>query len=361
MRRQRCLVMISLCMLTLAACTPPGPGEGSLGSGAADPTQSNSTTPWRHWQAPAGQARLKAERATTDADRSTPPAATGADTSMESAAADTPPVATGVAAGVVLALHGFNDYSNAFQDFAAFCSERGIAVHAYDQRGFGANPDRGLWPGMERLTTDLRDAVARLRQIYGDTPLYVLGESMGGAVTIVTAAGEKPLDVDGLILSAPAVWGGRHMNLFYRFTLWLASSIAPGWTLTGGGLDIRPSDNIDMLRVFSADPLVIKATRTSSIAGLVALMDRALASAPKLDQDLLLLIGEKDEIVPPGALEDFRGRLKAPSITEISYPDGYHMLLRDLQRAAVFEDIIAWIDSASAREDVLRLRDDVKP
>ncbi len=295
--------------------------------------ETDIAAPWRHWQPEA-----QAAEPVPGTDKSTQPAA----------------------AGVVLALHGFNDYSNAFQDFAAYGSERGIAVHAYDQRGFGANPDRGRWPGMERLSTDLHDAVAHLRRIYGKTPLYVLGESMGGAVTIVAATGERPLDVDGVILSAPAVWGGKHMNMFYRLTLWFASTLAPGWTLTGGGLNIQPSDNIEMLRAFSADPLVIKATRTSSIAGLVALMDRALASAPQLDQDILLLIGEKDEIVPPGALEDFRGRLRTDRVAEISYPDGYHMLLRDLQRAKVFEDIVAWIEDASARDKVARLRDETQ-
>ena len=201
---------------------------------------------------------------------------------------------------------------------------------------------------MERLSTDLRSAVARLRDIYPVVPLYILGESMGGAVTIVTATGDAPLEVDGLILSAPAVWGGPHMNLFYRMTLWFASTLAPGWTLTGSGLDIKPSDNIEMLRAFSADPLVIKETRTDAIAGLVALMDRALESAPALDQKMLLLIGEKDEIVPEGALDDFQNRLETADATVISYPDGYHMLLRDLQRTKVFEDIVAWITAEPA-------------
>ena len=339
MRRRRRLAVLGLCMLTLAACTS-GPEVGQPGAGAADTKESYHSAPWRHWQPGA-----RATKPDQNTEKSTKPAAAGM-----------APVAT----GVVLALHGFNDYSNAFQDFAAYSSERGIAVHAYDQRGFGANTDRGHWPGMERLTTDLHDAVARLRRIYGETPIYVLGESMGGAVAIVAATGDRPLDVDGIILSAPAVWGGKHMNLFYRLTLWFASTLAPGWELTSSGLKIQPSDNIEMLRAFSADPLVIKATRTSSIAGLVTLMDRALASASKLDKDLLLLVGEKDEIVPAGAFGDFRDRLQTEKITEISYPDGYHMLLRDLQRSAVFEDIVTWIGDASARDEVALLQSESK-
>src|SRR5437870_7543725 len=38
---------------------------------------------------------------------------------------------------VILALHGFGDYSNAFTLPGEFWAERGIATYAYDQRGFG--------------------------------------------------------------------------------------------------------------------------------------------------------------------------------------------------------------------------------
>src|SRR5216683_1843458 len=47
---------------------------------------------------------------------------------------------------VVLALHGFNDYSNAFAGAGAGWAKNGIATYAYDQRGFGAAPGRGRWP-----------------------------------------------------------------------------------------------------------------------------------------------------------------------------------------------------------------------
>lgn len=250
----------------------------------------------------------------------------------------------GPAKAVILALHGFNDYSNAFEFFAAYANQRDIAVHAYDQRGFGANEDAGRWPGTDRMVADLHRAAEELRQTYPDTPLYVLGESMGGAVTIVAAAGEEALAVDGLILVAPAVWGGDQFNIFYRATLWLASTVAPGWKLTGKGLEIWPSDNIDMLRTFSADPLVIKGTRADALAGLVGLMDEAQASLDQLDQDMLILVGEKDEVVPAGAFASMLSKLNTSSCKDISYPNGYHMLLRDLQREIVYEDIKAWID-----------------
>jgi alpha-beta hydrolase superfamily lysophospholipase len=244
----------------------------------------------------------------------------------------------------ILAIHGFNDYSNAFAGFGRYAADRSVAVHAYDQRGFGANPDAGLWPGTDRLVEDLIAETAHLRAIYPGRPVYLLGASMGAAVTIAAMTDERPPEVEGVILAAPAVWGGDQLNPFYRATLWLTAAVAPGLRLTGRQLDILPSDNIEMLRAFSADPLVIKATRVDAIAGLVALMDRALAGVPDLDGRLLILTGARDQVVPTFTFEAMHQRLTAEDCTIITYPDGYHMLLRDLQRAVVWNDILTWIE-----------------
>jgi len=342
------MVMIGLTLIGLSACASSSVPETEAG---AEPA-----TTWRHWQ-PDAPLRLDAGLPTIaalTADNVQDPALVG-DANHKSPPLDpnhqSTPVAAGHPRAVILALHGFNDYSNAFQEVATFFQERDITVHAYDQQSFGANANRGIWPGTEPFVADLKKAVQDLRQLYGNTPLYVLGESMGGAIAIVAAADEEdPLDVDGLILSAPAVWGGSHFNPFYRATLWFASTLAPGWALSPSGLEIRPSDNIEMLRAYSADPQVIKVTRTDAIAGLVALMDEALAAAPKLDQEILMLIGEKDEVVPVGALDDFADRLDRAEATTIRYTEGYHMLLRDLQRATVFADIDMWINRVSTEK-----------
>jgi acylglycerol lipase len=245
---------------------------------------------------------------------------------------------------VILAVHGFNDYSNAFDEFGTFAAEHGVAVHAYDQRGFGANPDAGRWPGVNVLVEDLAREREYLATLYPDTPIYLLGESMGAAVIIAATAQGAPLGDDGLILSAPAVWGGDQLNDFYRATLWVMVHVAPGLELTGRGLKVMASDNIEMLRAIGADPLFIKATRVDAIAGLVELMDIAAASIDSLEGPLLVLGGERDEIVPPGAHVAMLERLRATSCTEIIYPDGWHMLLRDLQREIVWNDILAWVD-----------------
>ena len=244
---------------------------------------------------------------------------------------------------VVVAVHGFNDYSQAFAGFGQYAAEHGVAVYAYDQPGFGANPDAGYWAGIEVMAGRLKTEVQSLRERHPGVPVHVLGESMGGALAIVAATGADPLEADGLILSAPAVWGGDQFSPFYRAALWTAVRLLPELRLTGKGLDVQASDNIDMLRALGADPLVIKGTRVAAIDGLVRLMDRAFARAPQLDGPMLVLRGARDEIVPPQAVSAMLDRLRARDCTEVYYAEGWHMLLRDLQRVTVWADILAWL------------------
>jgi alpha-beta hydrolase superfamily lysophospholipase len=243
---------------------------------------------------------------------------------------------------VVLALHGFNDYGNAFALPAAFWSERGITTYAYDQRGFGTSEIAGFWPGSETLAADTRAAIDLLAHRHPDTPLYLLGTSMGGAVAAVSVLEDAPEGLAGVILVAPAVWGRDTMPWHYQASLWLVAHVAPSMKLSGRGLDLWPSDNIEMLRELGRDPLVLKETRADAVYGLVHLMDRGLASAGEAPLPVLLVYGENDQIVPPEPVARFAAGMSGPVRIAV-YPESYHMVLRDLSREVPLGDIATFM------------------
>jgi alpha-beta hydrolase superfamily lysophospholipase len=252
----------------------------------------------------------------------------------------------GAPRAVVLALHGFSDYRLAFAEVGPFLAAGGIATYAYDQRGFGATAQRGIWPGSELLVDDARRVAALLRQRHPGQPLYLLGESMGGAVAMSVLA-ETPEAVDGAVLVAAAVWGRATMNPLQRAALWLVAHSFPGMRLSGRGLGITASDNQAMLRALRDDPLVLKEARADALWGLVNLMDRALAAAPMLSVPALVLYGEHDEIIPRRPTCRMLSVLASSARTAI-YPDGYHMLTRDLGARVVLEDVAAWLADPAA-------------
>jgi acylglycerol lipase len=249
---------------------------------------------------------------------------------------------------LVLALHGFNDYGNAFADLGPYLATLGILTYAYDQRGFGATAQRGHWGGEERMIGDLQTLMRLLRASHPGVPMFLLGESMGGAVVIAAATARER--ADGVILIAPAVWSRDTMSPVQRLVLELMADAAPWLELTGSGLGIRPSDNLAMLRAFSADPMVIKETRVDAIWGLTNMMDRAMSEGSSLSGPVLLLYGEKDEIVPGNAFCTFLARLPKgqQGIRKVLYHNGWHMLTRDLQGKRVMADIAAWLTDRNA-------------
>ncbi len=247
---------------------------------------------------------------------------------------------------IIVAAHGFNDYSKAFAMAGPWFAARDVTIIALDQRGFGNTPTRSLWPGTDVLADDLAVLVRAVKQQQPSLPVYLMGISMGAAVATVATA-RHDLPIEGLVLSGPAFWGWSRMNVLYRTTLWTAAHVAPGYLLTGEGLRRWPSDNIEMLRALSRDPLMIRETRVDTIYGLVNLMDAAFAAAGDVDVPTLVLLGEKDEIVPAGPVDEVVRRLgTAPRYGR--YENGWHMLLRDLQRETVFRDIAQWIDDPAA-------------
>lgn len=248
---------------------------------------------------------------------------------------------------VILALHGFNDYSNAFSDLGKYLASRNILLIAYDQRGFGRTEGRGYWHGADRLRNDLLTMVDLIGQRYTNIPLYVLGESMGGAVILVSLdSDELETAVSGVVLVAPAVWAKNTMPWYQRTGMWFFAHVMPWFSLTAKGLQIIPSDNIEMLRALSRDSLVLRDTRADTVYGLSNLMDKALSSSSMLNVPALILYGKHDQIIPKEPtcvmIEDFPSD-EPRRWKFILYDDGYHMLTRDLQAINVYRDIEVWI------------------
>jgi acylglycerol lipase len=244
---------------------------------------------------------------------------------------------------VVLALHGMNDSRDAWEYPAPDMARAGIAVFSPDQRGFGATETRGLWPGEHGMVNDALTMTGLLRARYPHTRLILMGESMGAAVLMDLATRPSAPKVDGYVLIAPAVWGRSKMNWFLRTALFIASNTVPGIILTGRGVvKVTATDNRAALRRLSSDPLTLHGARIDAIRGLVDLMDSALGAAPDFHAPALFLYGGKDELIPAKATAATWDALPAGPVRAF-YPDGYHLLLRDLDRITPIEDIMAWI------------------
>lgn len=251
---------------------------------------------------------------------------------------------------VVLALHGVNDSRDAWALPGPAFAEAGVVLYGPDQRGFGAAPGRGTWPGGDTLRADAAAMLRLLRERHPGVPLFAMGESMGGAVLMTLAVQPDAPAVDGWVLVAPAVWGRTQMGVLLSAGLWLISSLAPGLQVTGAEVSIRvrASDNIEALRALARNPLTIRRTRFDVLRGLVDLMDDAQDAAARLRVPALVMYGERDELVPKAATLRV-WRVLPSDVQRALYPEGYHLLLQDHGRAAPISDALAWMRDPSGR------------
>jgi acylglycerol lipase len=254
--------------------------------------------------------------------------------------------AQGEVKAVVLALHGYTDSRDGWEMLASYLNPHGVEIYAPDLSSFGATKNRGHWPGTAVLVDESRDEAEQLRQQYPGVKLYIMGESMGGAIGILLGASPNPPPVDGYILSAPAVWGGASMSSFYRESLRLAAFFEPGKRLVAPhGVHVWASDNRAALIAFGEDPLTIHEPRVDHVEGLVTLMGQAQKACANFRQPALILYGGHDQLVPQAAMRSCWRAIQADApVTLAFYPPDYHLIPRDLERATPDADILAFIE-----------------
>ncbi len=251
---------------------------------------------------------------------------------------------------VIVGVHGMNDYANAYHLAARYWAGEGITTFAYDQRGFGRSPRRGIWASDALRIEDLRTLTALARQKYPHAIIAVAGESLGGAVAIEAFASDRPPAADRLVLLAPAVWGWSTQPVAYGSLLWLAAHLAPGKVFAPPAWLVRqvtPTDNRAEMFIMSYDPLMVWGARSDALYGLVDTMDHAWRDVGDLHGPTFYLYGARDQIIPRNAADSAVARLPHGD-RSACYTEGHHLLMRDEHALNVWRDVEAFIRNPAA-------------
>jgi alpha-beta hydrolase superfamily lysophospholipase len=247
---------------------------------------------------------------------------------------------------VILAVHGLNDHAASFGETAVFLAAHGFTTYAFDQRGFGKNDQRGIWADEDVMADDVRQIARLVRQRHPQVPLYALGESMGSAVLLHALADQPRGWIDAAVLMAPAVWNRHDMPWYARVALTVLAHTWRSLKFSGRSLDRSPTNDTAALQHLREDPLVIHKTRADALWGIANLMDTVTEEPTPLQVPVLILYGGHDQIVPPLAICSWLTSLDPSDPWQYAfYPDGWHLLTRDLNADTVRADLAAWFAS----------------
>lgn len=102
--------------------------------------------------------------------------------------------------GVCVLSHGYEGTKGNMLAYASALHPLGFAIVMHDFRGHGQSSGRGTTCGLNE-PRDLSATIDAARAAYPTLPIVLLGESMGAAVTLMTAAQRD--DIDAVIADCP--------------------------------------------------------------------------------------------------------------------------------------------------------------
>lgn len=246
-------------------------------------------------------------------------------------------------------VHGLGEHSGRYEDFAAWFTPLGYAVHAFDLRGHGQSPGvRGYIREWEDIRGDVRVFLGEVQQRADgvqDAPLFLIGHSLGGLIVLEYGLFGEVSALSGLVASAPALARGEGVSPLVMWLGKMLARFAPQKKLEVG-LDVQGlSRNPDVIQAYRDDPLVHGWGTPSGAVAIDGAMKRTVAHAEAWPDDLPLLIvhGGADTICPPTASARFYANVHAPDKMRHEYLHFRHEVFNDVGREKVLEDVRIWL------------------
>ena len=249
-------------------------------------------------------------------------------------------------------VHGYGDHAGRYREMMTWLAARGVACHAFDQRGHGRSPGRRAYVrAWDQYLDDLRAflALPELLPANDRTPRYVLGHSHGGLIVAVAAVRGALGDVAGCILSAPYLVNALPLPAAKRVAAVVLNVVWP-WLLVPSGIEPE---------MMSSDPAMVEDTRRDALLLRCATgrwftthrraQAEALAGAERVTLPLLVLHGDADPIADPSGAAAFHAAAGSSDKTLITCPGMLHEPLREANRARVLADMFDWITSRAGR------------
>lgn len=275
---------------------------------------------------------------------------------------------------VVLLSHGMAEHSGRYQRLGEALGAAGYALYAHDQRGHGKTATHGVLghyadeQGWAKVVGDLASVAQAIGQRHADTPVFLLGHSMGSYIALAYlqhhGAGLQGAILSGSNFQPVALY--RSARLIARLERlrqgatgrsalieWLSfGSFNKAFKPTRTRFDwlSRDTDEVDR---YLKDPLC--GFRCSNqfwvdlLGGLQQISKRS--NLAQIDPGLPLMVigGECDPVSEGKRLKDLASALVEAGHQMLQlkvYPQARHEVLNETNREEVTRDVIHWLDQA---------------
>lgn len=256
--------------------------------------------------------------------------------------------AAGKPVAAILSIHGFGLHKNSFAGFAKQMASRGISTYAIDVRGFGSWMDEDKKLDFYQTMMDLRSSIYWVKRMNPGVPVFLLGESMGGAIALQATA-LFPECVSGLIASVPGAqfYGAKKTAMEVALRM-----VRPNSKFNVGDKLLEKATSDKKLRAnWANDPRAKLEMTPKQMTQFAAFMNQSDEMAKRIDSvPVLMLQGGRDKLSKvDGTLRLFNA-LKTPYKKYVLLDDAEHLIFEKGQYDARTVEIVeSWLSKQSQR------------
>ncbi|CAH1430092.1 unnamed protein product [Lactuca virosa] len=249
---------------------------------------------------------------------------------------------------LVVLLHGLNEHSGRYDEFAKQLNAHGYKVYGMDWVGHGGSD--GLHAYVHSLDDAVTDVKAFIKHVLAENtglPCFCFGHSTGGAIILKAALDPKvEKSVSGIVLTSPAV-GVQPSHPIFLILAPLFSLLLPKFQLSAANKKgTAVSRDPEALVAKYSDPLVytgsIRVRTGHEILRITSFLQRNIQ---KLKVPFFVLHGTADTVTDPDASLKLYKEASSEDKSISLLPGYLHDLLFEPEREEIKREIIDWLNS----------------
>ncbi len=235
--------------------------------------------------------------------------------------------------GVILCVHGLGLHNGTYEALGKKLSASGYAVYSIDVRGFGswmAAKGREL-VDFDSCMADVKATLEVIHKAHRDLPVFLLGESMGGAIAL-KATSLYPELIDGLVSSVPAGDRFKQGRASLKVAIKLIKGKADKPFNVGADVVKQATEKPELRDAWLNDPLARLNLSPRELMQFQHFMNSNHESAKRITSTPVLIVqGCKDHLVRPEGTIELFNQLNTKDRKMVLLPKSEHLIFEEAQ------------------------------
>ncbi|CAJ1936554.1 unnamed protein product [Sphenostylis stenocarpa] len=249
--------------------------------------------------------------------------------------------------GVVFLMHGLNEHSGRYTNFAKQLNANGFKVYAMDWVGHGGSDGlHGYVHSLDDAVSDMKTILEKVINENPGLPCFCFGHSTGAAITLKALLDPKfESRIAGAVLTSPAV-GVAPSHPILLVLAPIASFLLPTYQCSSAyKKGSRVSRDPEALIAKYSDPLVCTGPlRVRTGYEILRITSYLQQNLRKLRVPFFVLHGTADSVTDPVASQKLYVEASSTDKSIKLYEGFLHDLLFEPERDAITQDIIQWLN-----------------